>query len=82
LAETEEHFMTKPKDSAKDRKLIKAKLCLASKWSYLGKQKLKTTSLDKLQILMKKKGKWSTASKRKNERPETHNYGTTKSAAI
>jgi hypothetical protein len=49
--------MTKPKDSAKDGKLIKAKLCLASKWSYLDKQKLKTKSLDKLQILMKKERK-------------------------
>jgi len=49
--------MTKPKDIAKDGKLIEAKPCLASKWSYLGKEKLKTKSLDKLQNLMKKERK-------------------------
>jgi hypothetical protein len=96
LAETEEHKhpVTKPKDSANDGKLIKTKLCLASKRSYLDKQKLKTKSLDKSQILMKNERKWSfTAFKRsdhhcgrsdysKNERPETRNCGTKKSTAI
>jgi len=49
--------MMKSKDNAKTGKLIKAKLCLASKWSYLNKQKLKTKSLDKMPILMKKERK-------------------------